>query len=107
MSVGEINDAQAALDWLRSRYPGLPYTLAGCSFGSRVVVNPVGALATCSAKKIFIQSTHDEHGSPPEMEAFCGQVAEPKHLVWVEAQDHFFAGGLDTLESEIMRCVQA
>jgi len=99
MSVGEINDAQAALDWLRSRYPGLPYTLAGFSLGC--------ALATCSAKKIFIQSTHDEHGSPPEMEAFCGQVAEPKHLVWVEAQDHFFAGGLDTLESEIMRCVQA
>ena len=23
--VGEIEDARAALDWLRGRYPGLPY----------------------------------------------------------------------------------
>lgn len=117
--VGEIDDARAALAWLRERYPGLPYTLAGFSFGSRVVLSlgcalagaqrvialgfpakrdPVGVLAYCTTAKIFIQSTHDEHGPPPEMEAFYAQVAEPKKLIWVEAQDHFFAGGLDTLE---------
>ena len=122
LGIGEINDAQAALDWLRGRYPGLPYTLAGFSFGSRVVVNlgcalqdaerliilgfpakrdPVGVLATCSANKVFIQSTHDEHGPPREMEAFYAQVAEPKRLIWVEAQDHFFAGGLDVLEKRV------
>ena len=38
LGVGEIADARAALDWLRSRYPGLPYTLAGFSFGSRVIL---------------------------------------------------------------------
>ncbi len=27
--VGEIEDARAALDWLRARYPDLPYLLAG------------------------------------------------------------------------------
>src|SRR5450755_3950806 len=32
--IGEIEDARAALAWLRARYPGLPYTLAGFSFGS-------------------------------------------------------------------------
>ena len=120
--VGEIDDARAALGWLRARYPGLPYTLAGFSFGSRVVLNlgcaladtqrvialgfpakrdPVGALAHCTTPKIFIQSTHDEHGPPPEMEAFYAQVSEPKRLIWVEAQDHFFAGGLDVLEREV------
>lgn len=120
--VGETDDARAALDWLRGRYPGLPYTLAGFSFGSRVVLSlgcaladaarlialgfpakldPVGGLASCTVPKVFIQSTHDEHGPPPEMEAFYAQVAEPKRLIWVEARDHFFAGGLDELERRI------
>ena len=119
LGAGEIEDARAALDWLRGRYPGLPYSLAGFSFGSRVIVNlgcalpdaerlialgvpakrdPVGVLAECTAPKVFVQSTHDEYGPKAEMEAFYAQVAAPKKLIWVEAQDHFFAGGLDELE---------
>src|SRR3981189_1688751 len=31
---GEIEDARAALAWLRGRYPDLPHALAGFSFGS-------------------------------------------------------------------------
>jgi hypothetical protein len=123
LGVGEIEDARAALGWLRGRYAGLPYTLAGFSFGSRVILSlgcamadaerlialgfpakrdPVGVLAECTAPKVFIQSTHDEHGPPPEMEAFFAQVADPKRLIWVEAQDHFFAGALDDLERRIV-----
>lgn len=34
---GEIEDARAALEWLRARYPGLPHALAGFSFGARVI----------------------------------------------------------------------
>jgi alpha/beta superfamily hydrolase len=126
LGVGEIEDARAALDWLRNRYPGLPYTLAGFSFGSSVILSlgcalpdaerlialgfpatrdPVGVLAQCTVPKVFIQSTHDEHGPPPEMEAFYAQVADPKRLIWVEAEDHFFAGGLDELERQIAALV--
>jgi alpha/beta superfamily hydrolase len=122
LGVGEIGDAQFALEWLRGRYPGLPYTLAGFSFGSRVAVSlgcslpdpqrlivlgfpakrdPVGVLAACARPKVFIQSTHDEYGPPPDMEALYAQVSEPKQLIWVEARDHFFAGGLDDLERHI------
>ena len=122
LGVGEIEDARAALDWLRNRYPGLPYTLAGFSFGSRVVLSlgcalpdaarlialgfpaardPVGVLAWCTVPKVFIQSTRDEYGPPPEMEVFYAQVANPKRLIWVEAEDHFFAGGLDELEKRV------
>ena len=36
--AGEVEDARAALAWLRARYPELPFTLAGFSFGSRVVL---------------------------------------------------------------------
>ena len=35
--TGEIEDARAALAWLRARYPALPFSLAGFSFGSRVI----------------------------------------------------------------------
>jgi len=122
LGAGEIEDARAALGWLRDRYPGLPYTLAGFSFGSRVVSSlgctlegaerlivlgfpamrdPVGVLAQCTVAKVFIQSTHDEYGPPPEMEAFYAQVAEPKRLIWVDAADHFFAGGLEDLERQV------
>ncbi len=127
LGVGEIADARAALDWLRSRYPGLPYTLAGFSFGSRVILSlgcalpgaqrlialgfpakrdPVGVLAQCTAPKVFIQSTHDEHGPRKEMEALYAQVAEPKRLIWVAADDHFFSGGLDELEDQVAKLDQ-
>ena len=120
--AGEIEDARAALDWLRIRYPGLPYTLAGFSFGARVSLSlgcalpdagrlialgfpaklePAGTLAHCTVPKVFIQSTQDEHGPRREMEAFYAGVAEPKRLIWVEARDHFFAGGLDELERQV------
>jgi uncharacterized protein len=36
--AGEIEDARAALDFLRERYPDLPYALAGFSFGSRAIM---------------------------------------------------------------------
>jgi uncharacterized protein len=120
--IGEIEDARAALDWLRGRYPALPYTLAGFSFGSRVIlslgcalgdavrlialgfparIEQPGALAHCRVPKVFIQSTHDEHGPRTEMEAFVAHLPEPKRLLWVEARDHFFAGGLDQLEAAV------
>ncbi len=34
---GEIEDARAALDWVRQRYAALPYALAGFSFGARAI----------------------------------------------------------------------
>jgi len=122
LGVGEIEDARAALEWLRQRYAGLPYTLGGFSFGSRVILSlgcalpdaqrlialgfpakrdPVGMLAHCTVPKVFFQSTHDEYGPRAEMEAFYALVAEPKRLIWVEAQDHFFANGLDELERQV------
>src|SRR5579884_3340595 len=36
--VGEVEDARAALGFLRERYPDLPFSLAGFSFGSRVIL---------------------------------------------------------------------
>lgn len=120
--VGEIEDARAALDWLRSRYPDLPYSLAGFSFGSRIVLklgcdladasriiaagyptNYGGAdyLSTCTVPKVFVQSTRDQYGPKQELESLFQQFAEPKQLFWVDAEDHFFAGALDRLEETV------
>jgi hypothetical protein len=116
-----VEDARAALEFLRRRYPGLPYSLAGFSFGSRVILqlgcslNParlvaVGFptrtgefdyLAACAIPKCFIQSTNDEFGPKKELEAAFQRFAGPKRLEFIEAGDHFFAGALDNLEEAI------
>jgi alpha/beta superfamily hydrolase len=124
--TGEIEDARHALEWLRGRYPGLPYALAGFSFGARAVshlaceiggaefllaagfatrLGPVDYLAACSAPKIFIQSTHDEFAPRDAFERMYTSVGEPKRLVWVEAADHFFAGALDQFEEQVRLAV--
>src|ERR1035441_11001464 len=36
--IGELEDARAALEFLRARYPDLPFSLAGFSFGSRIIL---------------------------------------------------------------------
>lgn len=126
--AGEVEDARAALNWLRGRYPDLPYALAGFSFGSRVIMRlgceQGGArflmaagfptrmgdaefLETCGTAKIFVQSTRDEFGPKAELEAAFARFAEPKRLIWVEAADHFFAGALDQLETEVLVAAEA
>jgi uncharacterized protein len=118
---GELEDARAALRWLRVRYPQLPFELAGFSFGARVVTRLACAeqtvrliavgfptkgmdttfLETCPVEKVFIQSTHDEHGPKGELELLFARFAEPKRLIWIPARDHFFDGGLEELERTV------
>lgn len=120
--IGEVDDARAALAFLRERYPALPYSLAGFSFGSRVILKlgcelgdavrliAVGFptrrstfdyLAHCRVPKFFVQSTNDEHGPRNEIEAVFEWVAEPKRIAFIDAGDHFFAGALEELEEAI------
>lgn len=121
--IGEVDDARAALDWLRARYPDLPCTLAGFSFGSRVALrlgcslpdaerlialgfpsslDDAGGLGMCpNITKYFVQSTRDEYGPRETMISYFEQVPEPKRLIWVDAADHFFGGSLEQLEDKI------
>jgi hypothetical protein len=122
---GETEDSRAALAYLRARYPQLPFTLAGFSFGSRIALRLGCAAAEterarrvvavgfptvyrdrsylegCSTPRTFVQSSHDEFGPLPDLEALVATLPEPKRLVVVEARDHFFAGSLEVLEREI------
>jgi alpha/beta superfamily hydrolase len=120
---GEVEDARTALNWLRERYPDLPYSLAGFSFGSRIVlrlgcelpdVQQVIAIGfptvykqndyvlQCEKPKVFIQSTVDEHGPQEELQSLYHQLPDPKKLVWVPADDHFFKNSLDEFEQALM-----
>jgi alpha/beta superfamily hydrolase len=120
--IGETEDARAALRFLRNRYPDLPYAIAGFSFGSRIALSlgcelgdarrliPVGypagssqgvALGLCSVPRYFIQSTNDQFGPRPTMQAYFDALPGPKQLIWVEARDHFFAGALDPFEEAV------
>ena len=90
---GELDDARAALAVLRERYPALPFTLAGFSFGSRIalrlsceqparrviavgfptVYRDKAYLANVTVPKVFVQSTHDEFGPVTDLqEVFAG-----------------------------------
>jgi uncharacterized protein len=123
---GELDDARIALDVLTSRYPALPLTLAGFSFGSRIALRmgcaPEGPavrrviavgfptvykdrtfLDNCAIPRIFIQSTHDQYGPVEELEALVAGLPEPKQMIWIDAQDHFFAGALEQLEESVIR----
>lgn len=125
--VGEIEDTRAAVEYLRSRYPELPFSLAGFSFGSRIVLKlgceipgvrrvlavgfpasleQSGSLGQCDVPRTFILSTHDEFCSVAAMEAYFGTLKGPKELIWIEAADHFFAGALDRLEDAVFQAAR-
>lgn len=124
---GEVEDARAALEYLREMYPALPFAVAGFSFGSRVILRlgcsmraadgtqpqrliAVGFpttlgnfdyLAGCPLPKMFVHSTNDIHGPKETLFAAFQGFANPKQLEFIEAGDHFFAGSLDKLEEAI------
>jgi uncharacterized protein len=123
--VGEVEDARACLQFLRERYPALPYLIAGFSFGSRVALrlgcpmpahdSPVkiiavgfptkyrdtGFLAGCRQHKVFLHSTNDEHGPGPDLIHLFEELEEPKELKWIPSSDHFFGDALDDFERAV------
>ncbi len=122
--IGELEDARAALALLRSRYPDLPFSLAGFSFGSRIILKlgceigdprrliAVGfpanlsdsrGIGQCPISKTFIVSRIDQFCAVPAMETYFAALPEPKELIWIDAQDHFFSGALGEFENEMYR----
>jgi alpha/beta superfamily hydrolase len=121
--VGEIEDGRACLEFLRGRYPDLPFAIAGFSFGSRIALKlaldypqatkviPIGYptkypnreyISEIKIPKVFIHSTNDEHGPRPDFEAFFATLPEPKEVKWVESKDHFFVDNLEAFEEAVV-----
>ena len=115
---GEVEDVRSALDWLETRFGGLPLLFAGFSFGSNVGLRaccgdhrirglagiglPVRAagrdyrydfLPACGpVPKLFISGDHDEFSPQGTLEAYLVAAGDPKRIVWIAGADHFFAG---------------
>jgi alpha/beta superfamily hydrolase len=123
-SVGETEDARAALAELRRRYPGVTLLVAGFSFGSRIALRLAfedpGVARVLAAgfptvypdreyvydvhiPKYFVQSTCDAFGPKVEMQPFFESLPEPKQIEWIASADHFFRDNLDGLEQAVVK----
>ena len=112
---GELEDFQAALDWMAARYPGLPLWAAGFSFGAWVALEtgaadsrvpvligiapPVNRPNYSFARtlettkpKFLIQGSLDELCPLKEMWAFYAKLKEPRELVVIDGASHLFEG---------------
>ena len=123
--IGETADARSALEFLRSRYPQLPFSIAGFSFGSRIALQigcdvpgvtrviavgfpaasygQIPGLGQCPIPRTFIVSDHDEFCPEALMLAFFDRLTGPKQLIWVNSDNHFFSGALEQFEESVYR----
>ncbi len=125
--LGERDDGRAALDYFTKRFPRIPVSMMGFSFGS-VVALAVGAedarvncivgiglpvnstdftfLQEVRKPKLLIQGTEDQFGSRETLEKLFSTLNEPKRLRFVEGADHFLTGKLHELQSETQEFLQ-
>lgn len=116
---GERDDAVTAIDWLERRYPDLPLTLIGFSFGAWVGVDvgfrdqriramiglglPINFydfefLVENPKPTLFIIGTNDEYCPRDRMERFARRLPPNTSLRWIEGADHFFQQQLDQVQ---------
>ena len=109
--VGELEDARAALAWMRARYPDARRWLAGFSFGAWVgarlaaserdieqlilVAPPVATsdfsvMRVAAVPKLVIQGTADDLAPLAALEREFPSWAEPKRLITIGGATHFF-----------------
>ena len=120
---GELEDARAALDWLRARLPGTSLTVAGFSFGAWVaarlaaaepaverlvlVAPPVAGddfavMRTSPVPKLVLQGTADVTCPLATLQPEFATWAEPRRLRTVEGATHFFDRRLGELERALL-----
>ena len=111
--VGERDDFQAALRFMRGRYASAPLWAGGMSFGAWIALT-VGAqdpgvavllgiampvskydftqVAASHKPKFFIHGERDEVSPLKDLRELYARAMEPKELVVIDAADHLFDG---------------
>jgi len=127
MGTGEVDDAQAAAEWLRAKHPELPLTLFGFSFGGFVAASLGGRLEAKGEqlKHLFmvapavmrlgeqdqlpqlgeltlIQPETDEVIDPQLVYDWSEKLDRPHELLKVAECGHFFHGKLTDLKDLIL-----
>lgn len=120
--LGEQEDTVAAIDWLEKKYPDLPLSLMGYSFGSWVGLQ-VGCLDTRIKAMValapplnlydfefltrnekptrFIVGTRDEFCSLEKMEELEHKLPSSSSLHRIDGAEHFFTNHIETIQSLI------
>lgn len=123
MASGEVDDAEAAVHWLREQHPQLPLTLLGFSFGGFVAAALGGRLEDqgIDVERLFmvapavqrlqepehvpnagtltvIQPGQDEVIDPATVFAWSSALTRPHELLKVAECGHFFHGKLPELK---------
>lgn len=130
MHSGEVDDAEAALRWLKAQHPGLPVYLFGFSFGGFVVSSLSGrlelqgepAVQLCLAapavnrlqaphwiagqgRLTVIQPEQDEVIDPQLVYDWAEGQQRPLQLVRIADSGHFFHGKLVELKEAVLQQV--
>jgi hypothetical protein len=124
---GEVDDAHAAIGWMRERYPGLPFWLAGFSFGAAIAIRaaipaaPDGLVSVAPAVSRFaagleqqpqcpwliVQGDADELVDVDETIAWVDGLDPGPELLVLPGVEHFFHGKLVDLRSAVSDFVTA
>ena len=124
--IGELDDALAALQWMRDEFSGEPLWLAGFSFGAAIavraaVVTPVdGLISVAPAVSRFatdldgqpevpwlvVQGDEDELVDIEETIAWVNGLLPGPELAVLEGAEHFFHGRLVDLRELVIEFVQ-
>lgn len=124
--VGELDDALAALDWIKERHPGQPAWLAGFSFGAAIAVRaavatPVAGLVSVApaiyrfasnldgqpdCPWLIIQGDEDELVEVDETVEWVDSLAPGPELLIMTGAEHFFHGRLQELREAVMAFVR-
>jgi alpha/beta superfamily hydrolase len=124
---GELDDALAALAWMRDRYPDGPFWLGGFSFGAAIgvraaVVTEVDGLVSVApaiyrfasgletqprCPWLIIQGDEDELVDVEETIEWLNDLEPGPELLVMQGAEHFFHGRLNDLRVAVMDFVAA
>lgn len=123
---GEQQDAQAAIAWMRAKYPELPFWLAGFSFGAAIsvlvatetTVNGLISVAPAvyrfadglqgqpDCPWLIVQGDEDELVDVDEMIEWVNGLEPGPELVVMPGVEHFFHGRLVDLREAVIEFVE-
>lgn len=120
---GEIEDVDAAIEFLHKRYPDARLCLLGFSFGAWVRLqvgveddridqligvgiplnlSPFSFMTSCTKPKWIVRGTLDEHEPPEPLQSWFNTLAQPKSLSFMEGSTHLFEGKTQELQQAIL-----
>lgn len=125
--IGELDDALAAIGWLREQYSDLPYWLAGFSFGAAIAIraavetSPAGLVSVAPAVSRFasgletqptcpwliVQGDEDELVDVQETIDWFNSLKPGPELLVLNGVEHFFHGRLGDLREAVTEFVTA